>query len=379
MTALRVLLYAPHFAEYALRLADGLSRIAQVLLVCERRNLAAECPPALVARLGAKIALETFDGSAGIPAGPWTRQVRLPWLVSRFRPDIAHVQEQSDGPTAMMLSRLARRVPVVLTVHDPRPHTGSDADFVARGLVFRERLRADAAAYHVHGPHCERELRATRQVDRPLISTAHGAMFIPTPDTRRPREPLSLLFFGRMEAYKGLETLLDAADMLRAQGRTFRLIVAGRGPELARLAPRLREPDVELHDCFISHDEAIVLFQRASVVVGPYRDATQSGIVASAFGNGRPVVVSAVGGLPDFVTHGRDGFVVSPDDPAALAAALAPLLADDGLAEALAAGVAAKLRAELSWDTIATRLESFYREVIAAHRATAAHPIEACP
>ncbi len=273
----------------------------------------------------------------------------------------------------------ARRVPVVLTVHDPRPHTGSDADFVARGLVFRERLRADAAAYHVHGPHCERELRATRQVDRPLISTAHGAMFIPTPDTRRPREPLSLLFFGRMEAYKGLETLLDAADMLRAQGRTFRLIVAGRGPELARLAPRLREPDVELHDRFISHDEAIVLFQRASVVVGPYRDATQSGIVASAFGNGRPVVVSAVGGLPDFVTHGRDGFVVPPDDPAALAAALAPLLADDGLAEALAAGVAAKLRAELGWDTIATRLESFYREVIAAHRATAAHPIEACP
>ena len=77
MTApLRILLYAPHFAEYALRLAEELAGTARVLLICERRNLAAECPPALVARAARRIALETFDGSAGIPLGPWTRQVR---------------------------------------------------------------------------------------------------------------------------------------------------------------------------------------------------------------------------------------------------------------------------------------------------------------
>ena len=87
-------------AEYALRLAEGLSRRARVLLVCERRNLAAECPADLVARTAGKIELETFDGSAGIPAGPWARHVALPRLIRRFRPDIAHVQgagRQADG------------------------------------------------------------------------------------------------------------------------------------------------------------------------------------------------------------------------------------------------------------------------------------------
>ena len=367
MTApLRVLLYAPHFAEYALRLADGLADRARVMLVCERGNLAAEAKLDLVAQVSSRVTLSTFDGSAGIPAGPFARHVHLPWLISRFRPDIAHVQEQADGPTAAMLARLSRRVPVVLTIHDPRPHVGNDTAFAERGLVHRERLRAKAAAYHVHGAFCERELRATRGVDRPLVSTAHGALFVPSPEDLRLPEPGCLLFFGRMEAYKGLETLLDATDILRSRGLAFRLIVAGRGPDLDRLTPRLGTPDLELHDRFLEHDEAIALFQRASLVLAPYREATQSGVIAAAFGNGRPVVASAVGGLPDFVTHGRDGLLVHPDDPSALAAALAPLLADTAKIASLAAGAAAKARSELDWTKIASRLEPFYREVIAA-------------
>ena len=369
---LRILLYAPHFAEYALRLADGLSRRARVMLVVERRNLAAECPPALVAGLASKIELATFDGSAGFPAGPWCRQVALPWRIRRFAPMIAHVQEQADAPTATMLARLARRMPVVLTVHDPRPHSGADTDFAEAGRVSRERLRAGADAFHVHGAYCERELRASQRVDRPVLASPMGVHFVPSPAQVRPREPGTLLFFGRMEAYKGLETLLDAVDVLRARGRRFRLIVAGRGPEIARLRGRLEAADIELHDRFISHDEAIELFQRASMVVAPYRDATQSAVVASAFGNHRPVVVSRVGGLPDAVIDGRDGILVPPDDPGALAEALAPLLADDGRVDALMAGVRA--RTDLDWDRIAGSLETLYQGLLAAREAPEGAP-----
>lgn len=381
MTApLRVLLYAPHFAEYALRLAEALAARADVMLICERRNLVAEATPDLVTRVRRRVALATFDGSAGMPAGPLARRVRLPWLVSRFRPDIAHVQEQADCPTAAMLTRLSCRVPVVLTVHDPRPHTGSDTAYVERGSAARERLRAQAAAYHVHGAFCERELRSSRRVDIPLLSTAMGVHFVPPADAIRAPEPRTLLFFGRMEAYKGLETLLDAADILRSQGERCRLIVAGGGPDLARLASRLRSPDIEQHAGFIAHDQAIALFQRAALVVAPYRDATQSAVVAAAFGNGRPVVASSIGGLTDSVMHGRDGLLVPPDDPTALAAALAPLLADEAKIEALATGVAAKVRDELDWAKIAARLEPFYRNVLAARglpaRTGAGHPAE---
>ena len=370
---LRILLYAPHFAEYTLRLADALSRQARVLLIVENRNLAAECPPALVARVASRIELATFDGAAGFPAGPLTRQMRLPWIIRRFRPMIAHVQEQADAPTAAMLTGLSRRMPVVLTVHDPRPHSGSDTAYAERGRVFRERLRDGAAAFHVHGAFCERELRASRRIDRPVISTPAAVLFVPTPDAVRPREPGTILFFGRMEAYKGLETLLDAADRLRARGRTFRVIVAGRGPELGRLAGRLAgRTDIEVHDAFLRHDEAIALFQRSSLVVAPYRDATQSGVVASAFGNGRPVVASRVGGLPDAIADGRDGILVPPDDPGALADALEPLLCDDRKIEALMAGVRARAEGDCDWGQIAARLETFYRSVLAGRPAPGA-------
>ena len=143
--------------------------------------------------------------------------------------------------------------------------------------------------------------------------------------------------------------------------------MAGRGPELARLAERIAAcPDIELHDRFIDHDEAIALFQRSSLVVAPYRDATQSAVVASAFGNERPVVVSRVGGLPDAVVDGRDGILVAPDDPGALADALAPMLADDAKVAALQRGVRQRLRTDFDWANIAGGFEGFYREVLAA-------------
>ena len=362
---LKVLLYAPHFAEYAMRLADGLASMAEVLLICEKRNLVAECSAMLVARLSKRFMLATFDASAGILTGPYMRQVHLPFLISQFQPDIAHLQEQADKPTAAMLRRLARSIPVVLTVHDPRPHNGSDAVYAACGAAYIDQLRAGATGYHVHGAFCEQQLRTTCSVHRPLISTPHGVLLVPEPIARRACDNGSLLFFGRMEAYKGLESLLDATDHLRNQGCVFHLIIAGQGPELLRLASRLKSTDIELHDCFVNHDDAIALFQRAAIVVAPYSSATQSGIVASAYGNRRPVVASAVGGLSDAVANGRDGLLVPPNDPVALAAALSSLLLGD--TNRLGSGVHAKASSELNWDNIAKKLIGFYQELITRH------------
>ena len=62
--------------------------------------------------------------------------------------------------------------------------------------------------------------------------------------------------------------------------------------------------------------------QDADFVVLPYRDATQSGVIAAALGNGRPVIASRVGGIPENIRDGEEGLLVMPGDPAALAAAI---------------------------------------------------------
>src|SRR5260370_40806347 len=108
-------------------------------------------------------------------------------------------------------------------------------------------------------------------------------------------------------------------DMLVKGGVEDEAVVAGRGPEMTRLGARMATmPTVEPIDAYISPEDTGVLFQSAEVVALPYKDATQSGVLASAFGNHPPVVASATGGIPDFVKDGVKGLVVRPRDAHAL-------------------------------------------------------------
>ncbi|MGY2047796.1 glycosyltransferase family 4 protein [Methylobacterium sp. JK268] len=355
----RVALFAPHFAEYATRLALALAARSDVLLVAERANLRSECRDELVAEARAALRLVTYDAHSRL--GRLAARARVPLAITGFRPDVLHVQEQPDALTARIVGWLGRRTPVLLTVHDPRPHSGRDAAYARRQDAHRQRVRGAASAFHVHGDHCRRELAAALADDRPIVSTLHGAILRPVPGEARAPEAGRVLFFGRMEAYKGLETLLDAADALARRNVPARIVVAGRGPELDRLRPRLTaHPEIEIIDKFLTPAEATAQFQRAEVVVAPYRDATQSGVVAAAVGNDRAVVATAVGGLIDSVRDGHSGLLVPPDRPDLLADALARLIADRALCARLGAGARAEAAGRFAWSTVADEILRAY-------------------
>jgi glycosyltransferase involved in cell wall biosynthesis len=134
------------------------------------------------------------------------------------------------------------------------------------------------------------------------------------------------LFFGRIEAYKGLGVLIAAASRLPA-GR-FRVVVAGPG----RLEPAWMGPlpvQVELRNRLIEDAEALDLLQSCSLVVLPYLSGTQSALIAVAYYFGKPVVVTRTGALPEYVDEGVSGWVVPPGSPPGpLAACLTEALAD---------------------------------------------------
>jgi glycosyltransferase involved in cell wall biosynthesis len=97
---------------------------------------------------------------------------------------------------------------------------------------------------------------------------------------------------------------------------------------------------VRIVDRYVPDEEVATYFVAADLVVLPYKSATQSGIVQTAFAFGRPVVVTAVGGLPDVVSDGVTGYVVPPEDPPALAAAVERFFVEDAaprMAEAIRA------------------------------------------
>jgi hypothetical protein len=139
-----------------------------------------------------------------------------------------------------------------------------------------------------------------------------------------------VLFFGRLERYKGIDTLLAAwlqNETYFAGQERFNLVLAGPG-QLSAIWNVDLPAGVILRNRLIEDAEALDLFRRCSLVILPYVKATQSALVAAAYYFRKPVMVTYNGALPEYVEEGRTGFVVQPDHPPSLARALRTALAD---------------------------------------------------
>lgn len=133
-----------------------------------------------------------------------------------------------------------------------------------------------------------------------------------------------LLFFGFVREYKGLKHLIHALPRVGEELDSVKLLIVGDFGEdkdnyLELIQRTKTEELIEIHDGYIPDHEVEKFFAACDVVVLPYESATQSGIVQIAYGFDKPVIVTAVGGLPDVVTDGKTGYVVEPRNPDKLA------------------------------------------------------------
>ena len=356
---MRIALFAPHYAEYSARLALGLSQSHEVLLILEARNRRNELTAALEHLLQG--AVEVAECRSDSRISRRIAAVAALLKILRFRPDVVHVQEQPDMVTSAVCRVASRFVPVALTIHDPQPHSGRDAAYAGRASRHRARIRAAAAVHHVHGEFCAVQLEAAGAPRRPVLKTAHGAIMVPERETAP--GAANILFFGRMEAYKGLDVLLEAVRLLARRACDFELTLAGRGPEIERLGADFEATGhARLLPGWLKPADAVALIQQASVVVLPYLEATQSGVVAAAFANGRPVVASRTGGLVEVVRDGVNGLFVPPGSSEALADALHRVLRDDKLRQRLATGARETAASVLDWAKIAQALTAAYEQ-----------------
>ena len=127
-----------------------------------------------------------------------------------------------------------------------------------------------------------------------------------------------ILFFGFIREYKGLDLLLKAFASDKLRQFPLKLLVAGefyvdKKPYLELIDKLGIREDVILHDQFIPNTEVRNYFCAASLVVQPYKDATQSGITQVAYHFEKPIITTNVGGLAEIVTNERDGYVTEPD------------------------------------------------------------------
>lgn len=151
----------------------------------------------------------------------------------------------------------------------------------------------------------------------------------------------TILFFGRITPYKGLEFLIAAFRQLLARSDSYRLIIAGKPDHCqsywSAILETIRE-DVQsgrilLRADFIPDDETEIYFKAADTIVLPYRDIYQSGVLFLGHSFGLPVIAADVGALKDDIVEGETGFVFKPEDPVDLAEAIERYFASELFAD----------------------------------------------
>lgn len=272
--------------------------------------------------------------------------------IRRERPVAIHLFNGEGYPWSLLWARRAEQegIPFLVTLHDPEPHPGNLWE-LANSYLRRDVVRRSTGV-HVHAAVFTDV--TLRMGARRVKVIPHGSLADRFLRHRRDgvsREPVAL-FFGRLEAYKGLDVLVEAGLMLRGR---LRVIIAGPGrlPRALRLST-LAHPDVfELHDRYLEDHEVARLFQRASVCALPYRHVTQSSVPLIAAAFGVPVVASALGGFLEDVP--RVGGVLVPSGDA------------KALAEAMLEAVHRKaiLPAELEFSRLAPEFARWYEECTA--------------
>jgi D-inositol-3-phosphate glycosyltransferase len=179
-----------------------------------------------------------------------------------------------------------------------------------------------------------------------------------------PEEIDYILFFGFIRDYKGLDLLLKAMSDSRLKGRNIKLIVAGEfysdsAPYLQMIEELGIKEQVILRTDFIADEKVVNYFCAASLVVQPYKHATQSGVTQIAYHFEKPMIVTNVGGLPELVPDGKVGFVV-PVDPQAIAEAILKFY-DQGIEQFFTNGIRME-KQKFTWDKMVKSIEEVISE-----------------
>ena len=353
---MRLAIIAPHFPEYALRYAASMTPHGDVLVCVDSAQLAQEYA-------GRPVSLPKGVALTTSPFKSPRDFLTLYRIIRRFKPNILHFQEAAGPRRALFNAALARLLrpsaAIIVTVHDPVAHAGRDLLAARRTVRILTYLRNLSDRIVVHGRFCADQMAAlVPSAATCLLTSEHGLILEPDILAAIPEpSPLRLYFFGRMEAYKGLEVLLAAAEALHEESFPFTLSIAGRGPELDRLEDRLtRLPEISVFNGLVPPTRIMSDIQQAECIVLPYLSATQSGVLAAAYAGRRYVLASATGGLPDVVDHRQNGLLVPPGDPVALANAIRLLGRDVELRAQLLRGACATAEGRLDWSRIAASL-----------------------
>ncbi len=299
-------------------------------------------------------------------------------LVDESAPDIVHFVNKIPLLPTVVKVLDSYGVRSIYTIHDPVAHQeyrsrwGKTMEWYYRNIQIPSLLN-NCAAIHVHA-HSHKQILLDlygKDLEHKIYVVQHGAGLtapmqngdcFPKELEQLRSDCPTLLFFGRIEPYKGLPLLIQSLRLLSQRSIDFQLIIAGAGTidDLNQLEPK----NFIVLNRFIEDNEIKAVFDKCHVVVLPYIAATQSGVVPLAYMFKKPVVVTNTGAIAELVEDGVTGLVVPPGKVSKLADAIARMIADLQLSALWGEAAYEYAENHLSMNVIATQHLDKYRELI---------------
>lgn len=281
-------------------------------------------------------------------------------MIKRFNPDVVHVTYPLDT-WEMLLLRFRKKM--VLTMHDPFPHSGKHSLRSSVGRYLS--IKMSPKIVLLNEEQKESFKRFYNVESKAILVNCLGIYdylryFNYTPQKEKGGET-NILFFGLVAPYKGLEYLCEAMVGVHEKRPDVTLTIAGRGKLYFDYSPYSKLDYIKLTNRYIGMDELVALLNRASFVVCPYKDATQSAVIMTAFGMECPVVASDVGALKEQIKNGETGVLLPPCDVEALSAAIVDLIDSPETLQKMCGNIHRQnTEGESSWEKITDKYIEFY-------------------
>lgn len=268
----------------------------------------------------------------------------------------------------MLLYLLRKKL--VFTLHDPFPHSNknnSEFEF-CRKLAFKwtpkiimlNDAQADLFCSTYKFPKERLFFSRLGKYDCIRYLSDKGSQVPMTTEERAVVDGKFILFFGLMAPYKGVEFLLQAFDKTLQKYPDVKLLIAGSGKLYFDESLYKGKNEVVVWNRYIPLNLLAELLKKSLFTVCPYKDATQSGVVQTAFSMGTPIVASDVGNFAKAIDHGKSGTIVPPCDVDALAKAMEELLENSQLLDNYRKYIADEWQKKNDWNEVVQQYVNCY-------------------
>ncbi|MEL0326862.1 MAG: glycosyltransferase [Burkholderiaceae bacterium] len=283
---------------------------------------------------------------------------RFVLFLRRTRPDIVFCPMLNYwSPLLGMVYRLLR-IKYFLLVHDATPHPGEDS-WIQRLLFSLSFLNVDT--FFVLSLSVKSGLmKANTYRSQAIIVSTHGNLYdgaVGVERVLKADHPVTISFLGRIREYKGLGMFIMTLLQLRKNGWVINGLICGNGVISSTDRALLdRANFIEVNNRWLSDDDFKSYLDRSDIVLLPYTEASQSGVVVAAKTFGVPLIVSPIGGLTEQVEHRVTGLVASDVTVDAFVAAVGELLNNQHMYAFISSNQIKEIAASESWAHLVTSI-----------------------